>query len=265
MDNLIIIQFILSLAVTMANSISQPKMIFNSVMMSAVVSGLLYVHGLTDGIQIALLNLIVGYFYADVSIAVSHFLMDNYDEQSSGYKHHVAVAQTGFHEKEHTDEKEHCAPGCCAPNCEPCMPCNPDTCRRSFFTLDIKNNILGSTTSILRTAVLLLSPSMPLSGFGIVFLMLDLMSDLSGAGLPDHWSHNRDDAPYLAKLAQDFRLMMSKDDHYKHHANPKIGYAYFSPITNIVLEKIHFWEMAKWAMHEFYGMKPLNIPSMKVQ
>jgi len=92
--------------------------------------------------------------------------------------------------------------------------------------------------------------------------MLDMMSDLSGAGLPDYWSHHREHAPLLAKLAQDWRLMMSAADHYKHHAKPTIGYAYFSPMTNIALEKVRFWEGMRYYMRKQYGMEPLNIPAM---
>jgi len=89
------------------------------------------------------------------------------------------------------------------------------------------------------------------------------MGGISGAGLPDYWSHNRSKAPLLARIAQDCHLMMTSSDHHKHHADPRIGYAYYSPLTNMVLETICFWDAAKWGMREVYGAEPLNIPVMK--
>lgn len=251
--------------------ISKKRMIGNATVMLFVAFGLVHAFGFWTGLQIVLLNIIAGYFYADIRIAFSHFLMDIYDEHSSGYKHHVEVAKTGFHEGNVADEKDakgRCAPG--MPGCRPCQPCSPCAPKskngfdRYFLDEVIHDAVIGTIVPAFRIGLFMLSPWLPVPGFGILFLMLDMMSDLSGAGLPDHWSHNRDEAPYLAKLAQDWRLMMSESDHHKHHADPKIGYAYFSPLTNISLDKIRFWDMTKWILREIYGMEPLNIPAMAI-
>jgi len=213
------------------------------------------------------LNMILGYFYADFRIALNHFFMDNYDEYSSGFKHHAAVAKTGFHK--HEDGKtELCGPYW-YPDCEPCHPCEPcvpcDPCfpcapRPGPFC---KEAPCAPLDPWWKEAVYIISPVLPFPGFGIIFSIFGLMNTISGAGLPDYWSHNPNEAPYLARLAQDWRLMMSESDHYKHHVNPKIGYGYFSPLTNIFLEKICFWEFTKWIMREIYGKEPLNIPAMR--
>ena len=67
----------------MPEAIPKSKMAVSGAMMLAIVAGLTYVYGLDVGLKIAVLNVVVGYFYADVRIAISHFLMDNYDKNST--------------------------------------------------------------------------------------------------------------------------------------------------------------------------------------
>jgi len=254
----------------MAKAISKFKVKCSIFIMLVVAVELLYLYGILCGLLIFMLNMVLGYFYADFRIAINHFLMDNYYEHSSGFRHHAAVAKIGFDEgRAATDvKKEYRGTSCepcdsCTP-CDPCYPCGPcDPCSPCAPDPGPMMN-MRPIMNMRRVwiAVYIISPFLPLPGFGILFLMLELMNDLSGAGLPDYWSHHRNEAPYLAKVAQDFRLLMSESDHYKHHVNPKIGYAYFSPITNILLEKISFWEFSKWIMLKIYKKQPLTIPAM---
>jgi len=226
--------------------------------MLIVAIGLLYLYGILGGLQCIIMNMVLGYFYADIRIVYKHFLMDNYDEHSSGFKHHAAVAKSGFHELEDVKD-ESCTPRCWP--CDPCNPCDPCDPKRAFNSnsKQLMNMRRGWT---LWTAVYIISPCSPLPSFGVIFMMLELMNELSGAGLPDYWSHHRDKAPYLAKVAQNFRLMMLESDHYKHYVNPNIGNAYFSPLTNFVLDTIRFWDFTKWIMLEIYNKQPLTIPAM---
>ena len=59
---------------------------------------------------------------------------------------------------------------------------------------------------------------------------------VAAAGAPDYFAHKPEEAPLLVLLAQRLGLMMSPQAHLYHHQFPSKGFAYFSPITNYVLD-----------------------------
>jgi hypothetical protein len=250
-----------------------------------------YIQGALAGLKSALLWAVVGYFLADIQIAVAHFEIDNFKPEDNGYKHHLIVAKYGFKYEElfHKETSafnsdfveqppkcEPCKP--CQPRCEPCRPgCRPCMPRpkQNFILLQFLFNIINTNEDpdqkllgnhISFTKILTcFSPmvchysNLPI-GLGFVIPMFILLNNISGSGSPDYYAHHNEKAPLVVKLAQQCHLMMSPRTHEKHHRNPRHGYAYFSPITNLVLDNSGFWILTKAAMEWQKNMKALPVP-----
>lgn len=190
------------------------------------------------------------------------------------------------------DEIDHplqvpCVPSgpCCSPGglgCKPCCPCGPISRQNRFLSLLIwisnmfafpiklfQPNINSSDSDAvlisLWSFLICLTPlacfyiCLP-TGICLMFPIFNILNIISGSGSPDYYAHHSEKAPKYVKLAQPFHLMMTPNDHEKHHRNPRTGYAYFSPITNILLDHSGFWSIVKVAMEWQKGMRAVPVP-----
>ena len=308
----------------------------------------IYIQGFAIGLQSLAFWLVVGYFLADIQIALIHFEIDNFKPDDNGYKHHLIVAKYGFkyemlssgqhhhNDKDHRIYSDHfernddsitdhsgtrvedtvmdtnlCSPGrpnicgpcrpvakwlnvsterdLCSPGspgvCSPCGPsvkrpdvllekaicsprppsvCNP--CGPVSKKLVYRSSILLSTPSSIVTClapIICFYVGLPV-GMGLTIPIVSILNSISGTGAPDFYAHHPEQAPAYIKFAQQFRLLMTPAAHEKHHKNPRGGYAYFSPITNVLLDNTGFWWIAKMAMEWKKNAKamPVPIPSL---
>jgi hypothetical protein len=97
-------------------------------------------------------------------------------------------------------------------------------------------------------------------GMSLMLPVFNILNIISGSGSPDYYAHHSEKAPNYVKLAQQLHLMMTPDDHEKHHKNPRTGYAYFNPITNVLLDHSGFWSIVKVTMEWQKGMKAVPVP-----
>ncbi len=305
-----------------------------------------YMQGLMAGLKSIILWIVMGYFLADIQIAVIHFEIDNFKPDDNGYKHHLAVAKYGFkyemllsHDqlKNHgaaIKEDNHSLPNCspCYPTCAPCYPhsslssslskeiqsladddgekqhllhhhhnhelsCSPcypkcapcypgskdnfngifkgiTDLHQSIFTVLSKFGFVFHFSFITNihipmiyqwpllvcmTPLLLYSLNLP-PAMSLIYPMLRILNEISGSGSPDYYAHHSERAPKYVKLAQQLHLMMTPSDHEKHHKNPRTGYAYFSPITNFILDNSGFWPVVKMVMEWSKNMKAVAVP-----
>ncbi len=266
-----------------------------TIVLTGIMSSMIY------GIQYGMLNwllwCIIGYFSADIAVAINHYHLDNFEGTSSGYIHHANIARYGYDQAERmehnselkkidsekhvecgtdkcefegTELVESCecrscypiypynrvstdstvelgkstevttlppTPPCCNP-CSPCIPCNP-CAPKSCQTIVVE----WLYKFVLAVTPVVFNPLF--SNMVAGYLVYESLNEISGSGLPDYYAHNRSKAPAVVKLAQDYKLMMSVDTHKHHHATPVMNYAYFSPLTNILLDKTYFWSMYK--------------------
>jgi hypothetical protein len=226
------------------------------------------------GLKYTLYGIFFGYFYADFSIGIDHFFMDNYLPQSTGYRHHDSVAKVGFREEEL--KKDMCSPFCHPGPCKPCTPCSPcmpkkdiavmknvnttDNSRNEFTDL-LADEEWNSATQKFIFLILLV----PLfGGYGTVIALMTIivesMNMISGTGAADYFAHFPEKAPFFITVLQGGRLLMNAKDHEFHHKNPHMHYCYFSPITNKVLNSIWFWDFFRKAVEIFCGIKA-TVPS----
>mmetsp|Transcript_119997 Transcript_119997/g.208387 ORF Transcript_119997/g.208387 Transcript_119997/m.208387 type:complete len:234 (+) Transcript_119997:84-785(+) len=205
--------------------------------------------GLCTGLSFVVLGCLLGYFLGDLRVAVSHFIMDNYQPDSSGHQHHKQVAKEGYHSEE---EIIACAPFCrpCAP-CEPCSPDRQENSRKPKMT--IAWFIIGG--------LLVLAPQF--AWIGVSFAVMEAAGQISAAGIPDYYAHHRDLAPSIVKFAQDYHLLMTPETHRAHHQDPSIGYAYFSPLTNFVLDRSGFWHALKHVILLVTGKHANPVPALQ--
>ncbi|CAF2838809.1 unnamed protein product [Rotaria sp. Silwood2] len=188
--------------------------------------------------------------------------------------------------------KPECTPGkneLCAPGCHPCTPCSPQCSPnpKDFTPNGLSEKVnsleLSSTMCDYKTKVTLdnimtiyfhvtsskllafVSPvvcyyiHLPIA-MGFVIPLSVMLNSVSGSGAPDYYAHHDEKAPRVVKLAQQLHLMMTPETHEKHHKNPHGGYAYFSPITNIVLDNSGFWNVTKSVMEWYKNIKAVPVP-----
>ena len=304
-----------------------------------------YMHGLIAALKSIILWIVVGYFLADIQIAVIHFEIDNFKPEDNGYKHHLVIAKYGFkyemllshdHLKSHAmpvKDENRSLPDCspCYPTCAPCYPHSSSSapeeidclvedadddekkdllhrCNRELScspcypkcapcypgSNDDFNGILKGVTGLQQsiftilgkldhvfhfsliankriimigqwpllvcmTPLLLYLLSLP-PAMSLIYPILRILNEISGSGSPDYYAHHSERAPKYVKLAQQLHLMMTPSDHEKHHKNPRTGYAYFSPITNFVLDNCGFWPLVKMTMEWSKNMKAIPVP-----
>ena len=182
-----------------------------------------------------------------------------------------------------------CAPGMegCHP-CSPCQPCCPSektansveqswwlvrklsvAIQSSLRTVRLEENKHHTTSynvffdhwSILICSLPFVCNHLGLPiAMAVIFPIVSIMNAISGSGSPDYYAHHSERAPSYVVLAQKFHLLMTPKDHESHHRNPRTGYAYFSPITNIVLDNSGFWTGVRLAMEWQKNVKAVPVP-----
>ena len=186
----------------------------------------------------------------------------------------------------------------CAPGCRPCSPCSPAKKNSllialmyplvPLFVWRLLEQVrrapdLQSAAQALRqkqptapsiplthVSLLIMAPWITASTGAlsaatllapvITYVVFQILNKISGAGIPDYYAHHRHQATAWIKLAQDLNLMMSPSTHHQHHLNTSVGYAYFCPLTNVVLEDWGLLTVVRWAMEQYTGSKAVPPP-----
>jgi hypothetical protein len=242
-----------------------------SFLLVGLIIEIIYLYGFFTGLKIIIPWLVFSFFLVDVQIAIAHFEIDNFKPDDNGYKHHLVIAKYGFkYEKllNHSGSsaelvEDECAPGCrpCAPDCRPCTPCSPskksscDPVEKTTYNYNLLKH------SILACLIQLLCYYLKLNvGLGLMIPIFYMLNSISGSGAPDYYAHHVEKAPKYVRLMQDYGLLMTPNQHEEHHKNPKLGYAYFSPVTNMILDKTSFWTLITPIMEWKHNMKSVPVP-----
>jgi len=218
---------------------------------------LLWRDGLLPGVWLLLAAVISGYFVGDVAVAYSHFMIDNFQPDNDGYRHHVELATAS---KAHSNSapyavaKQLCAPGC-AP-CGPCQPCSPGQCGSNFKTIKQALTVWSLDFKLIKAIAIWNFPVLTMA-----YLISNVLSAISACGAPDYFAHHPNRAPAIARLAQKLRLMMTPAAHDYHHKHPSRGYAYFSPLTNFVLDNTGVWVAVRVFVETATGRKAHLVPA----
>lgn len=224
----------------------------------------IYFRGIYAASLALFVGVFVGYFLGDIQVSFAHFLIDNYRTSDPGYKHHVVVAISGFDQDNISPQQDTtvCAPGChpCIP-CEPCEPCTPAVKQYIFDTITnllplhrLLQSIEYASFIELSAEVLLLYSGFVGSILVFVYHTSYIINIIAGSGAPDYYAHHPDEAPLWLSILQRARLVMNTADHEYHHANPDKSYSYFSSITNIILDELCFWPLARYIVFNIYGV-----------
>jgi hypothetical protein len=145
----------------------------------------------------------------------------------------------------------------CAPFCHPCVPCGPT--KRNLITTKDNSNLIKYT--MLSCIIQLLCYYLEFNfGLGLILPIFHILNTISGSGAPDYYAHHAEKAPKYVKFMQKHGLLMTPNQHEKHHINPRIGYAYFCPLTNMVLDNTPFWNIVTPIMEWKNNMKAVPVP-----
>jgi hypothetical protein len=96
--------------------------------------------------------------------------------------------------------------------------------------------------------------------FSLFVPIFNILNSISGSGAPDYFAHHAEEAPSYVRAAQRLGFLMSPEAHEKHHKHPQMGYAYFSPVTNLILDNTPFWSIVKRYMEWQKGTKAIPVP-----
>ena len=179
------------------------------------------------------IQIIIGFFIADLLTGTFHWFEDNY--------FHYCLDYPIINKISKANELHH------------------------FFPRDITHytyienmSYTLPATVILILFILLIRPSFVLNH---PFMFISFFIFSSSSNIIHRFSHERNCERHpIVSYLQKQKVLVSSDEHKKHHDEPNCNFCVISPFSNYILERIHFWRSLEFIIDKMFGIVPHRKP-----
>ena len=181
-----------------------------------------------------LIQIILGFFFADIVSGVLHWFEDNY------FHYCMKIPLLSTLSKE--NELHH------------------------FFPRDITHSTyienMSRTVPIVFFLSILIFLIFPKLVLKYKFFLLSFFVFGALSNLIHRFEHERAcEKHVIVKLLHKYKILVSSEEHKFHHDNPSCNFCVISPITNLVLEYIQFWKILELSLEKLIGITPNRKPA----
>ena len=176
-----------------------------------------------------LIQIIIGFFLADLAAGIGHWLEDTYFHYCLDYPILKSIAKA--------NELHHFFP------------------RDITHYTYIENMTVTLPLTILSILfIILIRPNFVLN-YPFMFISFFIFSSLSN--MIHRFSHERNcERHSFITYLQKQKIFVSPEQHKKHHEQPNCNFCVISPLSNYILESIYFWRLLEIIIYQLFGILP---------